>query len=256
MARAQRGWPRHRSRSWTPGTGRRRLRVEDGLDNISPRAAVDHRVMRLGDDRPAPTGQAVDLPHLPHRPAGIQPLGHDPQDHGAQLGVIAGWIEHRMVQVLADCEVLAVHPDGSPQVERHPLGPPAMPGRRSQSPGDPLAELVMVRRRTLEDEHRPHVQRLDVGLHPEEPGLQCVEPTVSGHTSSVAPAMPRCPSPDGTDRAGVGVPARAGGQIWRRVPNGTGMAKVVAPTPTPPSQVLGGTVPILRVDGLSAAQNM
>ena len=177
--------------------------------------------MRLRDDRPAPTRQPIDLPHLPHRPTRVEPLGHDPQHHGAQLGIVAGWIEHRMVQVLGDREVLAVHPDGSTQVERHPLGPPAVPGRRRQSRGDQVAELVMVRRRTLEDEQRPHVQRLDVGLHPEEPGLQGVEPTVSGHTSSVAPARLPCPlptSPIATDDMrvpGVAPPSTPGTRTWR-----------------------------------------
>jgi len=42
----------------------------------------------------------------------------------------------------------------------------------------------------------------------------------------------------------------------RRAGSGTGMFKAVAPTPAPFSHVLGGTVPIPRVEGRSAAQNM
>jgi hypothetical protein len=37
---------------------------------------------------------------------------------------------------------------------------------------------------------------------------------------------------------------------------GNGTLKLVAPTPTPPSQEFGGVVHRLRVDGHSAAQNM
>jgi len=42
----------------------------------------------------------------------------------------------------------------------------------------------------------------------------------------------------------------------RRPGIGIGMFNAVAPAPTPPSHVLGGTVPTPRVDGRSAAQNM
>jgi hypothetical protein len=37
---------------------------------------------------------------------------------------------------------------------------------------------------------------------------------------------------------------------------GIGMFNAVAPAPAPFSHVLGGTVPMPRADGLSAAQNM
>ncbi len=43
---------------------------------------------------------------------------------------------------------------------------------------------------------------------------------------------------------------RRHGQLWRSGVIGTGMAKVVAPTPTPPRQVLGGSVVTPLVDGI------
>lgn len=46
------------------------------------------------------------------------------------------------------------------------------------------------------------------------------------------------------------------GYCWRSGCIGIGMPYLVAPTPTPPSHVFGGTVPTPRVDGFSAAQNM
>jgi hypothetical protein len=45
-------------------------------------------------------------------------------------------------------------------------------------------------------------------------------------------------------------------QLCRSAGIGTGMVSAVAPAPTPPSQVYGGTVPMPRVEGRSAAQNM
>ena len=69
LARGVRGGPR-----------RRALRagdVEQHVSDIDRADPVDHAVVRLGGERPAPAVEALEQGHLPQRPAALQALGEE-----------------------------------------------------------------------------------------------------------------------------------------------------------------------------------
>ena len=85
-----------------------------------------------------------------------------------------------------------------------------------------------------------------------------------GTVLAVARELERCVTPEGTEFRDVfgarhRLPARSVYRISycdRSIGIGTATFNAVAPAPAPFSHELGGTVPMPRVDGRSAAQNM
>ena len=163
-----------------PGLGRA---VEQHLHQLVPGEAVDHRVVRLGDQRPPAAGQPLDEPQLPQRAVRVEPLREHPAEQRAQLLVAAGCGNRGVPQVVVEQEVRVVDPHRAGEVERHPLHPLAVAGQAAEAGLQVRGELVVGRCRALEDQQRADVHLLPVVLELEEAGVERAEP-LHGHLRS------------------------------------------------------------------------
>jgi hypothetical protein len=145
--------------------------------------AVDHAVVGLGEQRPAPAVQALDHPQLPQRLVPVEVLGEDATGHLAQLLLAARRGERGVAQMVVEAEVGIVDPHGRPRAEGHEADLLPVPRDEAELAGDHRAEILKGRRRPLEDAHAADVHRRGVVLHVQERRVDRAHPF---HSSSFA----------------------------------------------------------------------
>ena len=102
--------------------------------------------------------EAVDEQQLPQRLRAVQALGEDAAGEVLQLLLAAGRRQAGVAQVVAQVEVRVVDPDRPALVQRD-LGEPLAEARDEvQARLDMGEQLVVGRRRAVEDRHRGDVQ--------------------------------------------------------------------------------------------------
>ena len=109
----------------SPNSGGLLRAVGDDVPDLQRRHAVDQRLVRLGVDRDAVLGQALDEVHLPQRPGLVQRPRAQPRDQVVQLGVAARGRQRRAPDVVGDVEVAVVDPHRPRQARAPPRGPSA-----------------------------------------------------------------------------------------------------------------------------------
>src|SRR6185503_11284498 len=80
--------------------------------------AVDHAVMRLGDDREAIALEPLDHPHLPERLPAIELLRHQPAGEALEEPLVARARQVRVADVISEIEEGVVDPDGMLEARR------------------------------------------------------------------------------------------------------------------------------------------
>ena len=191
------------SRSARSAAGTPRLCVEDQVADVHRPDAVDHAVVGLGGERPAPVLEALDDHHFPKRTQAVQALGEEGRGPVLQLGAPAGLRERRARYLPGEIE----------RRVRLPLGPREPAGVRLREPlavsrelAESLREMsaqLLGRRcpsrlHAVEDHDRPdvHVGALVGLLELEERGVKRCQ----------SAAHDRIPSPDGIVRPTAGLP--------------------------------------------------
>ena len=150
--------------------------VQEHRQQVGARHPVDHAVVDLRDQRPAPALEPLHDPHLPERLAAVEVLGEDPPGQVAQLLVAAGRRHRRVPDVVQDLEVGVVHPDRPPQLQRH--HPHLLPVARDQRQlaGHHPDDVAVGGRRALEDRDVADVHRVVVVLDREKGRVERVHP--------------------------------------------------------------------------------
>jgi hypothetical protein len=97
---------------------RARLGVQQDAADVDRPHAVDQAMVRLGGQRPAAAGEAVEQDHLPQRPAAVDPVREEVGEPLLQLGIAAGRRERRVADVVGDGEVRHRLPVRPGQVSR------------------------------------------------------------------------------------------------------------------------------------------
>ena len=136
---------------------RDRRRVEEDRHQIDARDAVDQRVMGLGDQREATALEPLHEPGLPQRLGAIQPLRVDPRGERTQLLLGTRLRQRRVAHVVLEVEVAIVDPDRPARLKRRERELVAVARHEVQPRPDVIQEVVVRRRRTFEDQHRPDV---------------------------------------------------------------------------------------------------
>ena len=116
--------------------GRVRLEVEQLLGEAGTRRAVHQAVVELGDQRHLTAGDAVDVPHLPQRPATVELVAHQHPEQVTDLAASARRRHGDAPEVLVDVEVLVLDPHRPIEVERDLLQLPA----ELRHPREPLEQ--------------------------------------------------------------------------------------------------------------------
>ena len=137
------------------GHGSVGLHVEQRVDHLDPGHTVDDAVVDLGDRRPAPVLESFDQPGLPQGPRPVERLGHHAAHETTQLLVAAGRGKGRVPHVVLHGEVRVVHPHRPPESQRDLLDLLAISRHQRQLGLGQGHELVVGRRRPLEDRSRP-----------------------------------------------------------------------------------------------------
>ena len=165
------------------GLGNRRG-VEDDLSDVEGTGAIDHRVVRLGEQREPSALQPLDQIHLPERTIAIERSRHEATDEIAQLGIGARAWQRGPAYVIADVEFLVVDPHrvGQPPRDRAHLLPIAR--HESDACLDQVPEAVVVESALgLLEQHDPtDVHRGRRLLQVEERHVEWTEPV--GHRAS------------------------------------------------------------------------
>ena len=169
--------------------------VEQLHHQVGAGDAVDHAVVNLGDQRPPTTGEPLDHPHLPQRAVPIELHGHQPAHQVVQLLLPAGRRQRRVADVVGEVEVRVVDPHRPPELARHEPHLLAIPRQQRQLAGDQLDDLLVRRRRPLEDRARRDVHVGHAVLDVEEQPVERAQPI---HR---APPRPH-PRPLADDREG------------------------------------------------------
>ena len=164
--------------------------LRDGLDvehdsgQVDARDAVDHRVVRLGDQREAPVGEALDSPQLPQRLRAVELLGEDPRGQVEQLLLRARFGQRGLADVVLEVEVRIVGPQRPAGAQRGDGETLAVAGDEVQPAAQRVGDLLERRWRPLEDRHGPDVHVRDGALLVQERGVyrrQAVEVLLGGH---------------------------------------------------------------------------
>ncbi len=157
------------------GDGRGR-RVHDHRQQVGPRHPVDHGVMGLGEQGPAPSS----------RPSTIQ-ISHSGLDRSscwamtrptrrAQLGLAPGRGQGGVAEVVVDVEVLVVHPHRPAQVERDEADHLAVAGNERKLARDHVHDVGVARSRPLEDPDGGDVHMAHVVLDMQERRIEWAQP--------------------------------------------------------------------------------
>ena len=154
------------------GRGRVGLEVEEDGGYVNPGDAVDERVVALADDREAVALEALDEPQLPERLRAVELLGEDPRGEVAQLLLGAGRRQGGLADVVIEVQVGVVDPDRAPLAERDEAELLAKARDEVEARLDVVAELVVGRRRAVEDDRRGDVHVGAAALHMEECGIE------------------------------------------------------------------------------------
>ena len=139
------------------GRLRDRLDVEQDGRDVDAGDAVDERVVGLRDQREALLAQPLDEPQLPERLGPVELLGEHPRRHPAQLFLVAGRRQRRVADVVAEVELRIVDPERPAGLDRREGELLAVAGHEVQPALDVLEQVVVARRRALEDRHRADV---------------------------------------------------------------------------------------------------
>ena len=139
------------------GDLRDRRRVEEHGHQVDAGDAVDERVVGLRDQREAPALEALHEPRLPQRLGAIEPLRVDPRGQRAQLFLGARGRQRRVADVVLEVERAVVDPDRPARLKRRERQLVAVARHEVQPRPDVVQEVVVRRRRTFEDQHRPDV---------------------------------------------------------------------------------------------------
>ena len=158
---------------------RLRLEVEEDGRDVDPGDAVDQRVVALADDREAVALEALDQPQLPERLRAVELLGEDPGGEVAQLLLGARRRQRGLAHVVVEVEVGVVDPDRPALVEGHEAQLLAEARDEVQARVDVVAELLVGRRRALEDDRRGDVHVGAASLHVEERGVEAGQPILT-----------------------------------------------------------------------------
>ena len=122
--------------------GRIGLEVEQLLRDAGAGDAVHEAVVELRDQRHLAADDAVDVPHLPQRPAPIELVAHEHAEEVADLPPPARRRDRDAAEVLVDVEVLVLDPHRPVEVERDLLELPAELRHPGQSPQERAPDLV------------------------------------------------------------------------------------------------------------------
>jgi hypothetical protein len=136
-------------------------------------------VVALSHDREAVPLESLDQPQLPERLGAVELLGEEAGGQRAQLLLGAGRGQGGLAHVVMEVEVGVVYPHRAALAKRHEAQLLAEAGDEVQTRADVLAELVVVGRRTLEDDRRGHMHMRARPFHVEERGVESGQPILS-----------------------------------------------------------------------------
>jgi len=147
--------------------------IQDRRCDVNRPDPVDHRMMRLVDQRNAAILQALDNVQLPQRPGPIERPGDQPADHVLQLGRSSGFRQRRPSNVVRQVEIRVVHPHRPRQPTRNETDPLPVTRHQGQPSGDEVDQVLVVERARgrLQDHHAPDVHRCGLVLGVEERGV-------------------------------------------------------------------------------------
>ena len=188
---------------------RHRLHVEEDRGDVDAGDAVDEGVVGLGDQREAVLLEALDQPELPERLRAVERLREEASRDVAQLLLRARRRQRRVADVVGEVEVGVVDPEGPAGLDRREGQLLAEARHQVQAAATCVEEVLVVGRRALEDQDRPHVHVRARGLVREERGVdraQSVHVSLCHRDASVAPQRP-------------GGPAATLAAAWRPPPN-------------------------------------
>ena len=175
-----------------------RFGVEQQVGDAHRAHAVDHAVMGLGGDGPAPAPQADDQHHLPQRRAAVQALGEESLGPRFELGLAARRLEHLAPHVAVDGEPGVGLPGRPLQAAglglRQPLAVPGQPAEALLEQGGEATQRRPAPVGRPVEHHDPadvHVGGRVALLELEEGGVQRGEPI--GHVELLRPAGARSP---------------------------------------------------------------
>ena len=100
-----------------------------------------------------PVVETVDHPHLPQRLVPVELLRHDATHEVSQLAVAARRRERSVAEVVAEIEMRIVDPQRAAELQRNESHLLAVPRHRRQLARDHRLEVLVRRRRTLENGH-------------------------------------------------------------------------------------------------------
>ena len=141
---------------------------------------VDHAVVDLREQRPAPVGEALDRPQLPQWLVAVQVLGEDARRHVAQLLLAARLGDRGVAEVVVEAEVRVVNPRGRAGAERHEAHLLAVARNQVELARDHLLQVLERRWRPLEEAHAADVHRRHVVLDVKERGVDRAHPFHTG----------------------------------------------------------------------------
>jgi hypothetical protein len=169
-------------------------RVEQQVRHVDRADAVDHAVMGLARQRPAPVLQPFEQHHLPQRLAALEPVRPELRGPLGELRLAAGRRQRRPSDVPGDVKGRVGHPARPAEAARRGLREPLAVSRHraqplQQQPADRLEGRRAATGQRVEDHHAPDVHvRAGVGLlELEEGGVKRAD--VLGHGPTVG-AMP------------------------------------------------------------------
>jgi hypothetical protein len=136
---------------------RHRLHVEEDGRDVDPGDAVDEGVMSLGHERETLPRQPLDEPQLPERLRAVELLGEHPRGHVAELLLRPRGRQRRMADVVLEVEGRVVDPVRPPGRGRGEGELLAEAGDEVEAPANVIEQVVVARRRALEDHHAAHV---------------------------------------------------------------------------------------------------
>ena len=123
----------------------------------------------------------VDEPDLPQRLLAVELLREHAPGEPAQLLVARGRRQRGVAHVVADVEVRVVDPHGRDGAERREREPLAVARDEVQAGVDVRDEVVVRRRRALEEQHGAHVHVGAVLLESQKGGVEAGQPVGVRH---------------------------------------------------------------------------
>jgi hypothetical protein len=164
--------------------------IEQHGPEVDARDAVDHRVVRLGQQREAPVGEPLDEPQLPQRLRAVELLGEDARQEVVQLLVAAGARQRRVADVVLEVEVGVVGPQRAAAGCGREDEPLPVARNEVQAHPDRVEELLVGRRRPLDAHERADVHVRARALLVQERRVDRCQPVevARGHRRQTSPA--------------------------------------------------------------------